>query len=94
MNYLINCINLQKNYLKKRALININLKFQEGKIYGLLGPNGSGKTTLMKVIADLHKQTGGEITICVIKAILLTFSQSFCNSPSSLSPNEARLELS
>ena len=64
MNYLINCINLQKNYLKKRALININLKFQEDKIYGLLGPNGSGKTTLMKVIADLHKQTGGEITIC------------------------------
>ncbi|MDH8676762.1 ABC transporter ATP-binding protein [Fusibacter bizertensis] len=64
MNYLINCINLQKNYMSKKALIDINLKFQEGKIYGLLGPNGSGKTTLMKIFADLHKQTSGELVIC------------------------------
>ena len=64
MNYMINCIGLYKNYMTKNALRDINLKFQEGKIYGLLGPNGSGKTTLMKIIADLHKQSSGEILIC------------------------------
>lgn len=64
MNNMINCINLQKNYMSKKALIDINLKFEEGKIYGILGPNGSGKTTLMKIIADLHKQSAGDITIC------------------------------
>ena len=28
----------------------VNLNFQSGKIYGLVGANGSGKTTLMKSI--------------------------------------------
>lgn len=64
MNDMINCIGLYKNYMTKNALRDINLKFQEGKIYGILGPNGSGKTTLMKIIADLHKQSSGEILIC------------------------------
>lgn len=72
MHNMIDCINLQKNYLSKKALIDINLKFQEGKIYGLLGPNGSGKTTLMKVIADLHEQSAGEILICGEKPSHLT----------------------
>lgn len=64
MNNMINCVNLQKSYMSKKALKDINLKFEEGKIYGILGPNGSGKTTLMKIIADLHKQSAGEIMIC------------------------------
>ena len=64
MHNMIDCVNLQKKYMSKRALVDINLKFQAGKIYGILGPNGSGKTTLMKVIADLHEQSAGEILIC------------------------------
>lgn len=54
---------LTKKYYNKTALSNVNLTFDKGKIYGLLGPNGSGKTTLMKVIAGLHKQTSGEVLI-------------------------------
>ena len=64
MSVLINCINLNKKYMSKVALEEITLKFESGKIYGILGPNGSGKTTLMKIIADLHKQSSGEITVC------------------------------
>lgn len=63
MSMTIQCMNIHKNYMGKTALKNINLKFETGKIYGLLGPNGSGKTTLMKIVADLHKQSSGEITI-------------------------------
>lgn len=55
--------NLYKKYYNKTALNNINLTLEQGKLYGLLGPNGSGKTTLMKVIAGLHKQTSGQITV-------------------------------
>lgn len=51
---------LNKKYYNKTALDDVNLNFEQGKIYGLLGPNGSGKTTLMKIIAGLHKQTSGE----------------------------------
>ncbi|MDD4088489.1 MAG: ABC transporter ATP-binding protein [Tissierellia bacterium] len=54
---------LTKKYYNKTALSNVTLNFEQGKIYGLLGPNGSGKTTLMKVVAGLHKQTGGNVLI-------------------------------
>lgn len=54
---------LTKKYYNKTALSDVTLNFEQGKIYGLLGPNGSGKTTLMKVVAGLHKQTSGNVLI-------------------------------
>lgn len=39
---------------KKRVLNNINLTFQKGKKYAIVGDNGSGKTTLIKIIAGLY----------------------------------------
>lgn len=63
MSNLVEVKNLSKKYLNKTALEDINLKFESGKIYGLMGPNGSGKTTLMKVIAGLHKASRGDVII-------------------------------
>ena len=60
---LIEFKNLSKNYGTKQALIDINLKIEKGKIYGLLGPNGSGKTTLIKIINDLLQPSSGEILV-------------------------------
>lgn len=51
------------SYDLKPVLHDINLNFEEGKIYGLLGLNGSGKTTLLKVILGLLKETRGEVLI-------------------------------
>ena len=53
--------NVNKNYGRKKALDNINIKIEKGKIYGLLGPNGSGKSTMIKLINDLIKPTNGEV---------------------------------
>lgn len=52
-----------KSYGNFEALKNINLKINQGKIYGLLGPNGSGKTTMIKLINDLLKPTKGEVLV-------------------------------
>ena len=60
---LIEFRNLSKNYGAKQALIDVNLKIEKGKIYGLLGPNGSGKTTLIKIINDLLQPSSGEILV-------------------------------
>jgi len=55
--------NLTKKYINKKALDNLNISLEKGKIYGLLGPNGSGKTTLMKIIAGLLQPSSGDIQI-------------------------------
>lgn len=54
---------LTKSYDKKRALNNINIKIESGKIVGLLGQNGAGKTTLIKLINDLLTPDKGEILV-------------------------------
>ncbi len=50
-----------KRYLGKQAVKDVNLIWEDGKIYALLGPNGSGKTTFMKMVAGLVKPTSGEL---------------------------------
>lgn len=50
--------NLSKSYGSKVVLENINLNFEKGKVYGIVGENGAGKTTLFKCIAGLEKHNG------------------------------------
>ena len=58
------CEGLSKDYGQIRALDGIDLRLEEGKIIGLLGPNGSGKTTLIKLASRLLVPSEGRITIC------------------------------
>ena len=64
LEYTMECSALTKNYGKKTALDNIDLKLPKGSIVGLLGPNGSGKTTLLKLASGLLTPTSGTIKIC------------------------------
>ena len=56
-----------RNYTKiiKRIKIldDINLSFEDGKIYGINGENGSGKTMLMRAIAGLIRPNSGTVEI-------------------------------
>ncbi|WP_040214237.1 ABC transporter ATP-binding protein [Clostridium polynesiense] len=72
MSSVLECKNLTKNYSKKHALKNVNLKVEQGRIVGLLGPNGSGKTTLIKLANNLLTPNEGEILINGLKPGLET----------------------
>lgn len=48
-----------ENYVLK----NINIKFEKGKKYALVGSNGSGKTTLIKLLCALYSPVEGKILI-------------------------------
>jgi len=61
------CKGLCKTYGSIKALDEIDLTLEEGKIVGLLGPNGSGKTTLIKLASRLLVPSAGNITICGIE---------------------------
>ena len=49
-------------YCKKTPILkNINFRFQEGKIYRLIGANGAGRTTLLSILSRIIKKYKGEI---------------------------------
>ena len=50
--------NLNKSYGSKQVLHGINIKFEAGKVYGIVGENGAGKTTLFRCIAGLEDYSG------------------------------------
>lgn len=45
------------------VLDKVNVKFEEGKIYGIVGINGSGKTMLMRALTGLIIPTGGRVMV-------------------------------
>lgn len=49
---------LSKKYGTNEVLKNVNIKFDKGKVYGVIGENGAGKTTLFRCIAGLEKYEG------------------------------------
>ena len=66
MNNFINLKNVSKIYLKKnkiKALNKINLNFELGKTYSIIGPSGSGKSTLLNLLSLIDEPSSGTITI-------------------------------
>ncbi|NBD23631.1 ABC-F family ATP-binding cassette domain-containing protein [Paenibacillus glycinis] len=48
----------------KRALFeDVNIKFNPGNCYGLIGANGAGKSTFLKILSGEVEQTNGEVHI-------------------------------
>ena len=54
--------NLCKTFGSKKVLNNLNITFEDGVIYCLMGPSGMGKTTLLRIIMNLETKDSGEIT--------------------------------
>lgn len=50
------------SYDKRKMVIkNMNLDFEEGTLYAIVGESGAGKTTLLSMLSGLTKPTMGEI---------------------------------
>ena len=57
--YAIETEGLTKYYGKDRGILDLNLKINEGEIFGFIGPNGSGKTTTIRLFLSLLFPTSG-----------------------------------
>lgn len=52
---------VSKEFKKQMVLKDINVTFESGNIYGLIGRNGSGKSVFLKLLCALYCPTKGEI---------------------------------
>lgn len=63
----VELINIEKSYSLKNKKIpvlkNINVKFENGKFYAIMGHSGSGKSTLISIIDGIEPQTRGHVII-------------------------------
>lgn len=55
--------NVSRSFKDTIALNQVNLIFEEGKIYGLLGRNGAGKSTLLNIISNRKYPDEGYVTV-------------------------------
>lgn len=62
---MIEIINVSKTYKKSKvkAIDSINLRIEDGDIYGFIGPNGAGKSTTIKCVTGIHSFEEGEILL-------------------------------
>ncbi|MCA0983267.1 ABC transporter ATP-binding protein [Halobacillus yeomjeoni] len=63
MDYVIEMLNIRKEFPGIVANDNINLQVKKGEIHALLGENGAGKSTLMNVLFGLYQPEKGEIKV-------------------------------
>ncbi|MBR4591367.1 MAG: ATP-binding cassette domain-containing protein, partial [Bacteroidaceae bacterium] len=60
---MITVTNLSIQFGKRILYKDVNLKFTNGNIYGVIGANGAGKSTLLKAITGELEATTGQITL-------------------------------
>lgn len=55
---------LVKQYSARiRALDGIDLRVEDGEVFGLIGPNGAGKSTCIRIVATLLTPTSGTVLV-------------------------------
>lgn len=59
----IDLLNVSKSFGSKKIFTDLNLKFESGKSYALIGGSGSGKSTLLNIIGRLEKIDSGNVLV-------------------------------
>lgn len=61
--YLLEMINVSKEFPGVKALAGVTLKVRPGTVHSLMGENGAGKSTLMKCLFGIYSMNEGEIRL-------------------------------
>ena len=79
MSCILSTDKVSKQFGETKALQNVSVHIQMGKVYTILGENGSGKSTLVKVLSGVLVPDTGEIYIDSQKTSAKTPSQMIAN---------------
>ena len=59
---MLNAIGVTVRFGKRVLFEDVNIKFNKGNCYGLIGANGAGKSTFLKVLSGELEPSKGEVT--------------------------------
>ena len=59
--YILRAENISKSFPGVKALDNVQISIERGKVHAVLGENGAGKSTLMKILIGMLAPDSGEI---------------------------------
>ena len=74
---MISVNNVSLQYGQRKLFSGVNIDFQAGNCYGLIGANGSGKSTFLKILSGEIETTTGEISIAPSKRISILKQDQF-----------------
>lgn len=57
----LKAVNVTKTFPGVKALDDVSIEFEEGKIHGIIGENGAGKSTFVKILTGVYKANQGNI---------------------------------
>ncbi len=60
---MIEAKNLTRRFGTNTALADVNLRVEEGELFGLIGPDGAGKTTFFRIVAGVLAPTSGSVQV-------------------------------
>ncbi len=63
MEYVVEMLNITKEFPGIKANDNITVRVKKGEVHALLGENGAGKSTLMSILFGLYQPTSGKIKV-------------------------------
>jgi ABC-type multidrug transport system ATPase subunit len=84
---MIICSEVSKLFSPDTGIRDVNLQFEGGRIYGVIGANGAGKTTLLRCLEGLYYPSSGSISH---DGIITGDHRAFCQKRKGISflPNE------
>ena len=60
---MITCTNVRLQFGGRVLFEDVNLKFDKGNCYGIIGANGAGKSTFLKLLSGQIEPSSGDITV-------------------------------
>ena len=63
MAFLLETVGLSKSFGALQAVLDVNLKVEQGTIHSVIGPNGAGKTTLFNLLTGFLKPSAGSVML-------------------------------
>lgn len=60
---MLNVVDLEKSYEKKKILNKVSFQINRGEVVGLVGENGAGKSTMLNILATITQASKGTVQL-------------------------------